>query len=213
MTNRSTIVVAAAVVCAAVVTLAAPAMAQEEFTAFSYNVSVPLNDTSDYIGKTSWRGAGLDIRRYLNYNGPWVVGFSLAWHVFNEKTDELLTFERDRVGTDAKGLQRRYINSFPIMLNAFYYTGEPGTTRAYLGVGAGTYFIIQRFEIGVNAFEEGNWHFGFAPEVGFHVPLQSVELFGNVRYNYAFESGETVQGTKVPYTYIGFNIGLAYARF
>ena len=55
-------------------------------------------------------------------------------------------------------------------------------------------------------FDDNNWHFGLAPEVGVTFPLGwRVAGFGMVRYNYAFSSGGTgaIQ-------YWGINLGVAW---
>jgi hypothetical protein len=74
----------------------------------------------------------------------------------------------------------------------------------------GTYYTIQRFEIGVIALEETNWHFGGYPEVGIHFPLEEMDIIVNGRYNIAFDSGESISSDSAKWTYWGINVGLAY---
>lgn len=186
--------------------IAVNASGQSKITAFHYDVSMPDGRTKDFVDETSWLGVGFDGRWFLSSDVPATVGISLGWHVFDEKTDGTIVFDNGAL----TGTQHRYINSFPIMLTGHLYFGNKDRLWAFAGGGVGTYAIIQRFEVGVFAFEETNWHFGLYPEIGFQVPLQEVDFFMSTRYNYAFESGESLTGEAVDYSYWGIHLGFAY---
>jgi hypothetical protein len=96
------------------------------------------------------------------------------------------------------------------MATAAYYFGSKDHFWLYVGLGVGTYYTIQRFEIGVIALEENNWHFGGYPEVGVHLPLEEMDIIINGRYNIAFDSGESISSDSAKWTYWGINVGLAY---
>ena len=74
---------------------------------FNYQITYPSGETSDYIDQVSFRGAGLEWRKYLNDNIS--AGISLNWNVFNQVATELSEIEEGHVS----GTQNRTINSFP----------------------------------------------------------------------------------------------------
>jgi len=187
--------------------IATSAFGQSKITALTYNVSIPDGDMKNYIDETSWRGFGFDGKWFVDGDRPLTLGIALAWHVFNETTDGTIVLDQGAL----TGHQNRYVNSFPMMLTAHYYFGNRNQLWAYLGVGAGAYYMIQRFEIGVWAFEETHWHFGVVPEFGIQIPLSEADFLINVKYNYAFASGEPIAGDPIDWTYWGINVGLAYS--
>ena len=165
---------------------------------FNYQITYPAGETSDYIDQVSFRGAGLEWRKYINNNIS--TGISLNWNVFNQVATELSEIEEGHVS----GTQNRTINSFPLLATAHYYLGKRGQFRPYLGLGLGAYLIKQRLGIGIYTFEESNWHFGAAPEVGVQIPMgYESMLMVAVRYNYAFEA----KGAQ--HSYFGLHIGIA----
>ncbi len=189
------------------VTLSTSVYAQSKVTALTYDVSIPNGDMTDYIADTAWRGIGFDGRWFLQGgDSPLALGISLAWHVFNQTESGTVVLSNGAL----TGHQNRYINSFPIMATAHYYLGNKDRFWLYVGGGVGTYYVIQRFEIGVIALEENNWHFGAYPEVGVHIPLEEMDIIINGRYNVAFSAGESITGDSKEWTYWGINVGLAY---
>lgn len=191
-----------------IIALSTGALAQSKITALTYNISIPEEDMTGYISDTSWRGIGFDGRWFMGGGDrPLAFGISLAWHVFNRGESGTLVFPNGAL----TGKQNRYLNSFPIMATAHYYFGSKDRFWLYVGGGLGTYYIIQRFEIGVIALEETNWHFGAYPEVGVHIPLEDMDIIINGRYNIAFEAGESITGDGgKEWIYWGINVGLAY---
>lgn len=177
----------------------------QTFTGFTYNTAFTTSDTKDYIWSPSWRGFGFEARRFVQPNLS--VGLSLSWNVLDQQTTRTISLEKG----DITGKQFRYLNSFPLMLNAHYYWGEEFGFRPYLGINAGTYYTIQRVELGLVAFEAKNWHLGLAPEIGAVIPIgYSTNIILNARYNYAFKAGESVTKEKISYSYLGVNIGFVY---
>jgi len=183
---------------------------QEMMSGLSYNMGMTTGDTRDFVQDYSWRGFGFEVRSFRGDN--FSVGGSFSWNIFDEKTSEIIEIQN---GNGAlSGTQIRYINSFPLMLNAHYYFGNPSSrAQPYIGLNAGTYYITQRLEIGVYAFEENNWHFGLAPEIGLMFPTYSGSIFFiNARYNYAFKAGQSVGGREgSDWQYWGFNVGVAFS--
>jgi len=192
--------VAAIIVALGVVAAAAPrpATAQDLFIGFSYGMALPTGDTKDYIGKTSFRGMAFDWRKAVAERAT--AGFHIGWLVFNENTFRTASLEN----IDVTGKQFRYINSFPILANMHYYFGRRGGIQPYVGGHIGAYIIEQRLEVGLYALEEHNWHFGLGPGGGVALPFND-DVFGflDVKYNYAFKSGDTID-----HSWWSFNLGV-----
>ncbi len=186
--------------------VAATANGEAGIVAFHYNVSIPAQDFRNHIDETSWLGAGIDGRWFIDPAKPFTVGISASWHVFDQQLSGTTLLPQGAL----TGHQNRYINSFPVMATVHYYFGDPSKTRVFIGGGIGTYYVLQRFEIGVLAFEEGDWHFGVYPELGVQIPFSDADLFVSGRYNRAFEAGESLTGEAKAYDYVSLQIGLAY---
>ena len=179
---------------------------QDMMTGISYNMGIPASDTRDYVKNYSWRGFGFQFRNLMDNNISW--GASIDWNVFAEKTSKLINLEDGAIA----GTQIRSLNTFSLMLNADYYLGDPhGRIQPYIGLNTGTYYIIQRLEIGIIAPERENWHFGLAPEIGIINPTDNgTNLFFNARYNYAFSAGTYLGNEGKDWSYWGFNVGLSF---
>ncbi len=199
-----------AVMVLVLIAIASSALAQDNITAITYQISQPLGDFEKFIGETSWIGLGLEGRRYRSPSSKLTFGFAFAWNVFDEKSSDTQVFDSGAV----TGTQRRYVNSLPFLLTTNYYFNRKNSIKPFIGIGAGAYYIIQRLDIGVWKFEETNWHFGIAPEAGFQFPLGEIEGIFSFKYNYALKAGESVGGGESrEYQYLSVIIGLAYARW
>jgi hypothetical protein len=187
--------------------LSAPAYAQGDYWfGFAYETSLAQGNASDLVGGLSWRGASFGGRKMIKENVS--TGFWAAWHVMDERSVETVGFELQEFeeGLDLTGDFFRYVNSFPIMLNGFYYLGMPGGTRPYAGLNAGVYYIERRVEAGLFAVTRDAWHFGLAPEIGIATPLGwRAAGFGFARFNWAASSGGSGS-----ITYWNFGIGVAW---
>ena len=187
--------------------VSANAMA-ENFWGITYDISIPDQDMQDYISATSYRGFGLEWRWQTESDAPLLFGFSMAWHVFSQRLDGTQMLENGAI----TGIQDRYLNSFPFLLNAFYYFGSPRGTQLYFGAGAGAQYVIQRMHIGVNVLEETNWHFAVQPQVGLLLPFGGdVKGLFAFKYDYAFEAGEYIGGEKRDWQYYVISLGLMYS--
>jgi hypothetical protein len=100
------------------------------------------------------------------------------------------------------------------MLTSHLHIGGPrAAIRPYLGVGVGTYYVVERFELGINMFESNNWHFGVVPEVGVLFPTDYVSILTSLKYNQAFEAGKSINGEAKSYSYWGINIGFLFPTY
>lgn len=182
--------------------------AQQNLTALTYSVSGLGGDAKDYINEVSWRGLGLEYRRF-NFEETSSIGFYLGWNVWDKRTAGTFTVDY----TTLTGTQRRYINSVPFLLTGHYYFGNTNSLQLYVGGGAGAYFIVQTFQIGVGQFEKETWHLGLAPEAGLLYPLSEVHVLLNLKYNYAFASGESIAGDPIDYQHWSVNVGIAFREW
>ncbi len=185
------------------------ASAQDNITMITYQPSVAVGDLEDFIGETSWIGWGLEGRRFRDPTSKLTMGFSFAWHVFDERFTGTTDFDQGAV----TGTQRRWVNSLPFLITGDYYLNRKSGFKPYVGVGAGAYYIVQRIDIGVFKREVTNWHFGVEGEAGFQFPLGDIEGVVAARYNYAFAAGDALYGDPVDITYVSAIVGLAYTRW
>ncbi len=190
-----------------VVVLSFAAFGQEYMTTLTYNISAPAGETTQFIESPSYLGLSFDGRKFIV---PFIsVGFYTGWQVFYEQSNMPLNVDKGSIS----GKQYRYINSFPIMLNAHLYIGPDQCIRPYVGINAGAYFIWKRLNIGVLQAEEKKWVLGFAPEVGMTVPIGDVHINLGAKYNYALPPGESEYYEEPdPLQYVSFHIGFAYSR-
>ncbi len=172
--------------------------AQHSFFGMSYDVSIPMGDTKEYISGAQWRGFGLEGRWYTSKTTS--LGFSWDWNVFHDTVLETVNVENRAI----TGNQSRTINSFPFLLTGHYYLGDKGITP-YIGLGVGTYLIKKRLDLGIYGLDDDKWHFGVAPELGIMFPFDlGFNLHVKVRYNYALKAGDAEAQS-----YLGINIGFA----
>lgn len=203
MTKTIASLVWAASLCAL---LAPRAAAQDWFGMATWQVSFPTADTKEFTDEVSFRGVGLDFRRTLR--GGTSAAVMMAWNVFHERTNGTLDFGYGAVS----GSQDRYINSFPVMIGLLQYVGDKRGTRGYVALNGGGYVLIKTFRMGVTEFEEDEWEWGVAPEVGVVVPFTTgAWLVVNGRYQWS-PTSETVANTEADLTYYQINIGFMWEQ-
>lgn len=181
--------------------LAGGAHAQDYYFGVTYDTNLALQDSKDFAGDFSWIGMSLEGRKMFRPDAS--VGFVFGWH---EMDKEFTGVQSLAPGIDVYSAQKRYINSFPMLLNAHYYFGQQGQLRPHLGLGIGAYLVERRVEVGgLYQLDEDTWHFGLAPEVGvaWRVGWQAAGLAG-VRLNWA------VKADDVEELYLNFRIGMAW---
>ena len=180
------------------------------FWGYTYDISLPMGETSDFTGKTSFRGFTLQGRGYLN--PQFSLGGKVGWRVFFEKLEDTheFSFETDDgrpINGSVDGTQWKSINVFPILATAHWYNGDPSINDFgwHAGLGVGTSAIKRRVEIGVLAIEETKWHYTIAPEIGMTYGIStSVKAFLSAAYHYSMKTSDTPSNT-----YLSFHIGLA----
>ena len=181
-------------------------MAQNWFGAATYEVSFPTGDAKDYTNSTSFRGFGLDFRKVVQPGTT--AGLFFGWNVFHERVSGAFPL---RIGA-VNGVQDRYINSFPMMLNVHRYFGKEGAAKPYVGLNAGGFIVVQRFDIGLTSLQKDHWEWGIAPDVGVVIPLtERTKLLINGKYNYA-STGEGITGNDFKVAYFGLNAGFVWEQ-
>lgn len=186
-------------------------LAQDSHFGMSWDITVPLGKTSDYVDATSFLGFTMQWRTYVTPSIS--LGASFSWNVLDKRSYETQAFSLEleelnrTINGHVSGEQFRYLNSFPMVAEANYYFGEPydSKVRPYGGLGIGVTPIEKRTEIGVIALVDDNWHFTMAPEVGVLIPLDQFNLFAAANYNYAFKANGSGE-----YTFITFNVGMVF---
>lgn len=189
--------------------LIAPAsvQAQEWYTGATYDVSIPAGDLKEFIEDPSWLGVSLTFRKQVDRNVT--AGLLFGWQVFSERTDKTIQLQSGA----ATGTQDRWVNSFPIMLNAHYYLGERGNIRPYVGLNAGGLIVLRRYAIGVITLDNDSWEWGVTPEIGAVVPLnRDTALLLQGKFTYSF-TGEDLAGTDMKIAYYGISVGFAWQQY
>jgi Outer membrane protein beta-barrel domain len=151
----------------------------------SWSSTIATGETSDFVSGFQARGVNLEYRQRVNTNWSW--GINAGYNVFSETGNSTIYGDHFQ----ATGQWGKYINTIPIYAAAYYdfgaYTRRSG--RFYAAMNAGTAWLEQRTALGLYTLEEDNWHFGMAPEFGYHLPWDSFIGHVSVRYNYMFKSG------------------------
>lgn len=181
----------------------------EKLTSIYWSVGIPEGDMSKFVDETSFGGFGIQGRWFVK--PALSVGLLWEWQVFDQETSAPIntTLDGYPANITISGKQFRYINAFPFLATAHLYLGRAGATRLFFGGGAGAYYMLERFEIGVLALDENNWRFGAVPEAGLLMPVgdvyghQSIIISG--KYNYVMGDDE-----RFDYTWWEINLGLTW---
>jgi len=195
----------ATVLCLLIVIGVNRASAQSNIS-LQYSMSMPLGNTSDFIGATSFRGATLDYRHRITPNVG--VGFSTGWYSFYEKHDRGTYTSSD--GTlSANGILYRYVNSVPVYVMGDYYFNPEKNLSPFIGVGVGITYNRLDNEIGLLRIQQDAWQFSVAPEAGIRIGIRH-ELSGlvSLRYNNSFDASD-VDGQ----SYLSLNLGLMFGTY
>ena len=168
--------------------------AQVLLTGVTYQVSIPLADTRDFITRPGWLGFGVDARRFIKPNLS--LGLSFNWNVLRQ------------TGKAGDDYQFRTIKALPILFSGHYYLGRKKIFKPYLAISGGAYNIHKREEKTDAITTDDTWHFGLVPELGFITWTRDyLALVGNVKYHYIFASGDA--GAE---SYLSVGVGLLWAR-
>lgn len=173
-----------------------------------YNMSFPVGRTSDFIKDPSFAGVSFDGKQFIS--NKTAVGLLFGWNVFNKQNDGLQTFPNGAI----YGNTASYVNALPFLASITYFpnTSRNAKTKFYMTGYVGAYDILTQLELGVATLESNNWHFGLAPEIGVYYQAgRTTNLTLSARYNYAFSSGEALNGDSGnEQSWININLGIGY---
>ncbi len=155
----------------------------QNFTSLQYTVGVPFGDLKDHTGNISGRGLTFEFQTEIE--PALTIGINLGYNVFYDRED----YDSYSEGTvTLTGIQYRYNNMFPMMINA-HYTFGTGTIMPYVGLGAGTLYNMRSTQMGLYSVKENNWHFLLSPELGFMMDLSAdMGIKINAIYDNAFKT-------------------------
>ena len=185
------------------------AFAQSAFWSFNYHMSFGTGEQQDYIERGSFRGFGIDGRGFITDNIS--IGGSFSWEVFDEIKRNLppqeIESDIENVSGTISGVQYRYLNTLPIMVNGHFYLGTDGAVRPYFGLGIGTSYVDERTDIGLVSLQGKKWGFALQPEVGVMIPFGLTGAAANIsgKFRYTTETSETV-----PVSFFTIGVGLGF---
>jgi len=174
---------------------------QDWNTMVTYNMGLPLGNTSDFIEEFSFRGVMVSGDYFIE--DEWTVGFTAGLQTFYEELGRNTYTEGTLTAT---GDEFRYLTSVPFLVTGKYHLDRFNPVSAHIGVGAGLYNMIQTTEFAGISIEDRNWQIGFMPEVGVGLEMSaSTDFYIAAQYNYYLESKDILSQT-----YIAFNVGLRF---
>jgi hypothetical protein len=157
----------------------------QSFTSLQYTVGIPFGGLKDHTNKVSGRGFTFEFHKEV---APALsVGVNVGYSVFYEHKPY---GSYTRNNATLTGIQYRYNNVFPMLVNAHYAFGE-GMIVPYIGLGLGTVYDLRNTNMGLYTIEENNWHFLISPEAGLLFDVSagtSIKL--NVKYDNAVKTQE-----------------------
>ncbi len=163
-------------------------MFAQSFTSISYPISIPFGASADQVGKTSFRGMGIDFAYLLN---PTIsLGFHTSLSTFYQQEDEgRIVLNQGEI----TGKQYRYINAVPMYASARYVFNKDNTLISFFGLGIGTMWSERRTDMGMYSLQDKAWRFALSPEAGIMVGVPTYDLGLNlgVRYNYGFKTSDS----------------------
>jgi outer membrane protein W len=169
-----------------------------------------------FLDVTSFSGVNFEYAKYFS-RANYSVGLSFGWNIFSDHINGTTYFSTNsggRILTGAiTGDQVKYNNVFPLLVTGtYYFKPHENDIIPYISIGTGTYYVSQRYLIGVWEVNSDLWHFGIATEAGVMFRLkEKLGLNTSAKLNYAFDSGESVVGNETnDFSYWTINVGLTW---
>jgi opacity protein-like surface antigen len=167
----------------------------------NYVISVPLGNTGDFIGSTSYRGMSFEYT-YVpdDHFGVHVEG---GWNYFQETLDKA-TYDYKTLSITGK--QYRYTESVPFFIGLNYFILPEAWIKPYVALGLGIIYTEKRNEVGMYSITEDSWQFGLKPEAGVAVELSdNTFLKLSAKYYNTFKTNDLEAQS-----FLGLNMGLAF---
>jgi len=154
---------------------------QGSYFSAQYAVSFGSGDLTNYISKTSWRGALIEYRAAVRSN--LLVGIDLGWNVFYEKKD----FDTYTMDTRSlSGVQYRYQNVVPVLVAFDYLISSTNALKPYVGLGLGTMYSERATDMNLYRLIENTWHFALKGELGM---LYQISYNSSVKFAAKYYTG------------------------
>ena len=179
--------------------------AEEHYTSSAtYSLAFPVGDTRQYVSHLGWAGFG--------WEGMWLLrpntrgGFSLAVQDFAKHSSGTTNYSFG----SATGEQFRDLLSFSAMATSRWYLRGVAGQGPYLGMGAGTIYTQQSYQLGVlPQLVRTGWHLGVAPEAGIAIPVYAgLHAIVSAKYFAPLSSGRYIGGGSRSFQFVALNIGL-----
>jgi outer membrane protein len=178
--------------------------AQGNSFSFQYSIASGTGDLGSFNKKTSFRGATLEWRKYVQ---PQVaVGFEIGWNAwYNSLPSETYTSGN----ASLTGKQYRYQNEFPMLVSADYFLKPDATLQPFVGLGLGTIFSRRDLDMNIYTFRQEAWHFAVRPEVGFLYKMNpETSVYVGLKYYTGFKSGDLA----ATQSYLALNLGFVFTK-
>lgn len=190
--------------------LGGTAMAQETYASdnfasvATFTISVPFGDARRYVSSPSWLG--------INWEGQWtvqkslVIGALLGMHDFFEHDDETVEFPSGA----ATGDQARELTMATMLATTRWYPGGMRWRGIMLGLGAGTIWVRESFQLGVfDPILNSAFHLAVVPEAAVTIPIfEGVQGMVGVRYSLTGPAGSYLGGGDRRYHFLTFTFSV-----
>lgn len=176
--------------------------AQQSMFSVQYSVAYGTGKLHDFICNTSWRGATMDYRKYIN-GGQIGIGGTIGWNAFYKAKLNHTFVDGTKTIT---GDSYNYSSSVPIMAAADYYFSPNQKINPFVGLGIGTTYTQDDLDMGLYTYQLSNWHFSMQPELGVIVsPSPGFGIIISGKYYTAFKTS-----TSDAHNYFATNIGFVW---
>lgn len=153
-------------------------------------MSIPFGDARRFVSNPSWMG--------ISWEGQWTVqksivaGGLLGIQDFFKRSDETVDFPTG----SATGEQARELTMGTILATSRWYPGGMRWRGMFLGLGAGTIWVQESFQLGVfDPIVNSAFHLAVVPEAGFTVRIfEGVEGMVGARYSLTSPTGSYLGG-------------------
>lgn len=181
--KTSLVKVVALICCALSFAVPNPAHAQKARTTVSYLIGFPVDDTNDFISKTSFLGFDLDLSmQVLNENSE--ASLVLGFQRF-ERDLSNSSYTDPSSGAVFTADQERSLTSVPILVKWRYYPYSKDALRWFVSAAAGGTYVERRFFVGSFDLSKYGWQFLLRPEGGVSYMLTpAMALEASLRYDY-----------------------------
>jgi opacity protein-like surface antigen len=176
--------------------------------AFDYSLGFATGSLNSYIPDKNFDGFHVQYRHFLRKD--FTLGSRLGWNNFRDQLPRAV-YQTDRGTVNA--VQTRYFNSFPLLVNGFYYLRSSHFVMPFAGGGIGGYFLKYGKWYGAFPVEENSIRFGLSPEAGVIIPFRKsgIGLMLSGRFNKVFYNKNEIKNLQ--YAEVNFGLYFGYPEF